>query len=60
MMKLAGAVGIDVADAGLVATSQIEGLPLEFSDENANSLYVRRFDRTPEGGKIRFEDFNQI
>lgn len=60
MMKLAGAVGIDVAEVGLVATNQIEGLPAEFSDENANSLYVRRFDRTPEGGRIHIEDFNQI
>jgi serine/threonine-protein kinase HipA len=60
MMKLAAAVGIDVADVGLVPTNQIEGLPLEFSDENADSLYVRRFDRTPEGGRIHIEDFNQI
>jgi len=60
MMKLAGAVGIDVAEVGLVATKQIEGLPREFSDENANSLYVRRFDRTPDGGRVHMEDFNQI
>ena len=26
----------------------------------SQSLYVRRFDRTPEGGKIHIEDFNQI
>ena len=60
MMKLAAAVGIDVAEAGLISTNQIEGLPEEFAEEKANSLYVRRFDRTPEGGKIHIEDFNQI
>ncbi len=41
-------------------TNQIEGLPPEFADENANSLYVRRFDRTADGGRIHMEDFNQI
>jgi len=60
MMKLAAAAGIDVAEVGLVPTNQIEGLPVEFSREKANSLYVRRFDRTPEGGRIHIEDFNQI
>jgi serine/threonine-protein kinase HipA len=60
MMKLASAVGIDVAEAGLISTGQIAGLPDEFAEEKANSLYVRRFDRTLEGGKIHSEDFNQI
>jgi serine/threonine-protein kinase HipA len=60
MMKLAGVVGIDVAEVGLVPTNQIEGLPPEFANENANSLYVRRFDRTADGGRIHIEDFNQI
>jgi serine/threonine-protein kinase HipA len=60
MMKLAEAVGIQVAEVGLIPTNQIEGLPKEFAGETANSLYVRRFDRTPEGGRIHIEDFNQI
>jgi serine/threonine-protein kinase HipA len=60
MMKLAAAVGIGVAEVGLVATNQIEGLPEEFAADNANSLYVRRFDRTADGGRIHMEDFNQI
>ena len=60
MMKLAAAAGIDVAEAGLIPTNQIGGLPEEFAEEKANSLYVRRFDRTPAGGKIHIEDFNQI
>lgn len=60
MMKLAQAIGIDVAEVGLIPTNQIEGLPKEMAGETANSLYVRRFDRTPEGGRIHIEDFNQI
>ena len=60
MMKLAGAVGIAVPEVGLMPTNQIQGLPFEFSDANANSLFVRRFDRTPDGGRIHIEDFNQI
>ncbi len=60
MMRLAAAAGIDVAEAGLIATNQIDGLPAEFARETANSLYVRRFDRTPEGSRIHMEDFNQI
>lgn len=60
MMKLAAAVGIDVAEVSLVATNEIEGLPPEFANEKANSLCVRRFDRTPDGGRMHMEDFNQI
>jgi len=60
MMKLAAAVGIDVAEVGLVPTGEVSGLPREFAGDTANSLYVRRFDRTPEGARIHMEDFNQI
>lgn len=60
MMKLAAAVGIDVAEVGLVPTGEVGGLPREFAGDTANSLYVRRFDRTPEGARIHMEDFNQI
>ena len=60
MMKLAEAVGIEVAEVGLIPTKDIEGIPKEFGEEKANSLYVRRFDRTPDGGRIHMEDFNQI
>jgi len=60
MMKLAEAVGIEVAEVGLIPTNEVEGLPKELAGETANSLYVRRFDRTPEGGRIHIEDFNQI
>ena len=60
MMKLASEIGIEVAEVGLVPTNQVEGLPEEFSKTPANSLYVRRFDRTAEGARVHIEDFNQM
>ncbi len=60
MMTLAREVGIDVAEVGLVPTKDVDGLPAEMQKETANSLYVRRFDRTPEGERIHIEDFNQV
>jgi serine/threonine-protein kinase HipA len=60
MMTLAHEVGIDVAEVGLVPTKDVDGLPAELQRETANSLYVRRFDRTPEGERIHIEDFNQV
>jgi serine/threonine-protein kinase HipA len=60
MLKLAAEAGLEVAEAGLMATNEIAGLPSEMHRETANSLYVRRFDRTPEGGRIHIEDFNQV
>jgi serine/threonine-protein kinase HipA len=60
VMTLARAVGLDVADAGLVPVRDIEGLPSQFAELPGNALGVRRFDRTPESGKIHIEDFNQV
>lgn len=60
MMKLAAEVGIDVAEVGLIPMDKIEGLPAEFANNKSNSLWVRRFDRTPEGARIHIEDFNQV
>jgi len=60
MMTLAREVGIDVAEVGLVPTKEVEGLPVELRNETTNSLYVRRFDRTPEGQRTHIEDFNQV
>jgi serine/threonine-protein kinase HipA len=60
MMRLAGAIGIEVAEVGLIPTNEIDGLPREMKDDNANSLYVKRFDRAPNGGRIHAEDFNQV
>jgi serine/threonine-protein kinase HipA len=60
MMRLAAAVGIETAEVGLIRTNEVEGLPPELSGETANSLYVRRFDRTEDGRRVHIEDFNQI
>ena len=60
MMRLAAAVGIETAEVGLIRTNEVAGLPPEISGETANSLYVRRFDRTEDGKKVHIEDFNQI
>ncbi|HEV2988928.1 MAG TPA: type II toxin-antitoxin system HipA family toxin [Candidatus Angelobacter sp.] len=60
MMKFAKEVGIEVAEAGLVPTNEIEGLPRELATDTSNSLYVKRFDRTSDGSRIHIEDFNQL
>jgi serine/threonine-protein kinase HipA len=60
MMTLASAVGIEAAEVALTPTDTIANLPDQLAAETANSLIVRRFDRTPEGGRIHIEDFNQI
>jgi serine/threonine-protein kinase HipA len=60
MMKLAAEIGIEVAEVGLVPTNEIENLPEELANEKSNSLYVKRFDRTSDGGRIHIEDFNQV
>lgn len=60
MMTLASEVGIEVAEVALVPTNTIENLPTELGDDKSNSLIVKRFDRTPEGGRIHIEDFNQV
>ena len=60
MMRLAAAVGIETAEVGLIRTNEVAGLPPELSGATANSLYVRRFDRTEDGRRVHIEDFNQI
>jgi serine/threonine-protein kinase HipA len=60
MMKLAAEVGIEIAEVGLIPTKDIENLPGEFVNDNSNSLYVKRFDRTREDKRIHIEDFNQV
>ncbi|HEX5433779.1 MAG TPA: HipA domain-containing protein [Candidatus Angelobacter sp.] len=60
MMRFAAAVGIDVAEVGLIPTNEIYGLPAEMAQDKSNALYVKRFDRTPDGARIHTEDFNQV
>ena len=60
MMQFARSVGIKTADSGLVPVAEIEGLPEAFRREQGNALWVKRFDRTPENGRVHMEDFNQL
>ncbi len=60
MMTLASEIGIAVAEVALVPTNTIENLPVGFANDKSNSLIVKRFDRTSEGGHIHIEDFNQV
>ena len=60
MLQFAHAAGISVPEFKLVETSTIEGLPAEFRQISANSLAVKRFDRTPTGGRVHMEDFAQV
>lgn len=63
MLQLASLVGIDVPDSRLVLTSEIEGLPHDFTHNPTaehESLAVRRFDRPKRGIKTHIEDFAQV
>jgi len=60
MMTLAAAVGIDVPEVRLVATSDIGRLPKELPEAFGVSLAVRRFDRPAGGRRVHIEDFAQV
>ena len=60
MLSLAKKVGIEVPEFKLVATNSIEGLPKEFQNITADSLAVKRFDRTISGARLHMEDFAQV
>ncbi|CAN5603984.1 HipA domain-containing protein [soil metagenome] len=60
MLTFASKIGIDVPEFKLVPASSIKGLPAEFRATGANSLAVKRFDRTTHGGRVHMEDFAQV
>ena len=60
MMTLARAVGIDVPDVQLVATTNIGRLPHDLPEAFGQSLAVRRFDRPRHGERVHIEDFAQV
>jgi serine/threonine-protein kinase HipA len=59
-MSLCRASGIDTADVHLVPVSSIDGIPKELLTHGEHALAVRRFDRTPQGGRVHIEDMAQI
>ncbi len=60
MLTLAGKIGIEIPELKLIPTTSVEGLPDEFRGSVADSLAVKRFDRTDNGGRIHMEDFAQV
>lgn len=60
MMRLAGAMGMDIPDVELVPLNQIEGLPDGIGKIEEEAFAIRRFDRRDDGGLIHIEDFAQV
>ncbi len=60
MMRLAGAVGIDVPSVKLITPDQVSGLPREAGALQGRVLAVERFDRASGGSRIHMEDFAQV
>lgn len=60
MLKLAQIAGIEVPEFKLIPSSSINGLPDQFQSLIADSLAVKRFDRTTSGDRIHMEDFAQV
>jgi len=59
-MRLAASVGVDTAFVDLVPLERLTGIPDALMEEQGLALVIDRFDRTPAGGRIHAEDFNQI
>lgn len=61
MMELARRAGIDVPETRLVHRDAIEGIPEHLWPKSEIYAYaVRRFDRSPDGGRVHMEDFAQV
>lgn len=59
MMHLAKKVGFSVPDIDLVKMEKVHGLPPGINQDRM-AFVIRRFDRTPNGGRIHMEDFAQV
>jgi serine/threonine-protein kinase HipA len=61
IMKLAGRVGIQIPEIALVHRDSLPPMPDALWPSLESEAYaVRRFDRTPERGRIHIEDFAQV
>jgi serine/threonine-protein kinase HipA len=60
MMRFAQAVGIEVAETGLVPMQKIENIPTGLRQLQGDALWVKRFDRTDANARVHMEDFNQV
>jgi serine/threonine-protein kinase HipA len=52
MMELARRIGIDVPETQLIPIKKIKGLPKGIEAAGDLAFAVKRFDRTPDQGKI--------
>jgi serine/threonine-protein kinase HipA len=59
-LHLAKLAGVRVAEARLVESDKIEGVPKRYLQGSALSLVVERFDRKSDGSRVQAEDFAQI
>ncbi|MGE5514230.1 MAG: type II toxin-antitoxin system HipA family toxin [Bacteroidota bacterium] len=59
-LELARAVGVRTAEAFLVDTCDVHGIPSEYLKGGTHALAVRRFDRAPGGRRVHTEDYAQI
>ncbi len=60
MMTFADRLGFDVPVIDLVPVSSIAGMPSGIRTDLGDVFVIRRFDRTPDRGRIHMEDFAQI
>jgi serine/threonine-protein kinase HipA len=60
MMELARRIGIDVPETQLIPIRKIKGLPKGIEAAGDIAFAVKRFDRTPDQGKVHMEDFAQV
>lgn len=60
MMELARRIGIEVPETQLIPIKKIKGLPKGIEAAGDLAFAVKRFDRTPDEGKIHMEDFAQV
>ncbi len=60
MMTLARLVGINVPEVRLISVDKIENLPEDVGRLSGQTLAVRRFDRSDDGGAVHVEDFAQV
>ncbi len=52
--------GLDVPEFELRPVAELRGLPVEAESLPGNAFAIRRFDRTPEKGRVHIEDFAQV
>ena len=59
-LRLAQAVGVDIAHCKLVSRNVICDVPAEFLEHGENVLVVDRFDRAAGDGRVHIEDAGQV